>query len=338
MKITKKILYFFILGAMFTSCENNDWEFPDTDTTTVSFATQSPVRTITLGDDVYDTSLDNEHKCQIMAVWGGGYSPKSDIKVNIAVDNSLCDGLSFDNGNPVTPLPDTHYTINSNQITIPAGKVLGGVEVQFTDAFFNDPKAISLNYVIPVKITGADGVTSVLENKNYTLYAVKYINKWHGNWLSSGTDVIDDNGTVTTEKRTAEYVEKYEVRTLTTTAYKQVVYPLTTIVKVKNSAGDLVNKEINAELVLTFDDNDNCTITTNTEGCTASGTGKWTRQGAKKAWGDKDRDLLELNYELTYSYKQSENGPVLYKKYTSEDQLIMRDRGSKFETFTPVNN
>lgn len=31
------------------------------------FVYQSPVRTIVLGDDEYDTSLDKEHKCKIKA-------------------------------------------------------------------------------------------------------------------------------------------------------------------------------------------------------------------------------------------------------------------------------
>jgi len=70
------------------------------------------------------------------------------------------------------------------------------------------------------------------QSKNYILYAVKYINKWDGNWLSRGTDVIDDNGSVTTVTRQAKYIENDEVRSLTTTAYKQVVYPVSTVVNV----------------------------------------------------------------------------------------------------------
>lgn len=336
MKLYKAMVSLVFLGAILTSCENADWDFPGTDFSTVSFSKQSPVRTLTLGDDVYDTSLDNAHKCQIMAVWGGGYSPQSNVTVNVAVDNTLCDGLNFADGTPVTPMPSSYYTLASDHLVIPAGRVLGGVEVQFTDDFFNDPKSITTHYVIPVRITGVHGADSVLNGKDYTLYAVKYINKYHGNWLCSGTDVIDENGTVTTVERTAENVEDYDVCTLSTTEYRQVAYTVSTVVKVQNATGDLVNKELNAELLLTFDDSDHCTITTQTEGCTATGTGTWTRQGAKKAWGDKDRDLLELSYELTYTYRQTDGGQLLTKKYKSEDRLIMRDRGSKLEEFTPV--
>jgi len=109
---------------------------------------------------------------------------------------------------------------------------------------------------------------------------------------------------------------------------------VSTIVKVKNAAGSLVNKEISANLLLTFDDSGNCTVSTDTEGCTATGSGRWTYHGSPKAWGDKDRDLIELNYTLTYSYQQSDADPVVYKKISTTESLIARDRGSKFETFT----
>ena len=38
-------------GALFTACENGDWEFSDYKYSAVYFAYQSPVRTITLGED-----------------------------------------------------------------------------------------------------------------------------------------------------------------------------------------------------------------------------------------------------------------------------------------------
>ena len=97
----KRILFIAFITALvssvFTSCENGDWDFPDFDYTTVYFAYQSPVRTVVLGEDVYDTSLDNEHKVQIMATMGGVYANKKNVEIGIAVDNSLVDGLIFKN-------------------------------------------------------------------------------------------------------------------------------------------------------------------------------------------------------------------------------------------------
>ena len=64
-------------GALFTACENGDMEFPDYKYSAVYFAYQSPIRTITIGEDEsVDNSLDNEHKCQIMATVSGVYENK----------------------------------------------------------------------------------------------------------------------------------------------------------------------------------------------------------------------------------------------------------------------
>lgn len=326
-----------MLGALVTSCENADWDFPDYGKTSVYFAKQTPIRTITLGTDTYDTTLDNEHKCKIMATMGGVYNNETNRIINFEVDESLCNGLTYDNGSDIIPMPSSYYKLASNQIIIPVGKVLGGVEVEFTDAFFNDPKSISTTYVIPLRMTSVENADTILQSKNYILYAVKYINKWDGNWLSRGTDVIDDNGSVTTVTRQAKYIENDEVRTLTTTAYKQVVYPVSTVVNVYKEDGTLGTKTLTCNLILTFDDNDKCTITSGTEGYSVTGTGTWTKEGAKKAWGDKDRDELKLNYVLTYNYQQKAGAPMLYKKYTCDDTLVARDRGSKLETFTTKN-
>src|SRR5690606_2663070 len=150
----KKIKYvFLIFSVFFASCENQDWEFPDFEYQTVYFAHQYPVRTITLGDDIYDNSMDNEWKFSIMATTGGVYESGT-VTIDVAVDNALCDGLLFsDNGDEVVAMPANYYTMASNQIVIPKGEIVGGVEVQLTEAFFADPLAIQNNYVIPVIMT-----------------------------------------------------------------------------------------------------------------------------------------------------------------------------------------
>ena len=75
------------------SCKNGDKTFPDYDGgTAVYFPYQYPVRTIVLGDDEYDTSMDQVHQCQIMATFGGSYNG-SNGSVTVAVDESLCNNL-----------------------------------------------------------------------------------------------------------------------------------------------------------------------------------------------------------------------------------------------------
>lgn len=69
--MNKKITYMLsmlLTSALFTSCKNGNADFPDYEAgTTVYFAYQHPVRTIVLGDDEYDTTLDKAHKCKILA-------------------------------------------------------------------------------------------------------------------------------------------------------------------------------------------------------------------------------------------------------------------------------
>ena len=86
----KLIFILLIISLFFSACKNDDWEFPDYDYTTVYFAYQSPIRTITLGEDIFDTSLDNEHKCEIIATMGGVYKNHKNVVIDYRVDNSLC--------------------------------------------------------------------------------------------------------------------------------------------------------------------------------------------------------------------------------------------------------
>lgn len=94
-----------------------------------------------------DNSLDNEHKCQIMATISGVYENKKNVEIGIRIDNTLCDGRMKAKGD-ILPMPVSHYTLSDDKIVIKKGQVLGGVTVNLTDAYFSDPKSAELNYVI----------------------------------------------------------------------------------------------------------------------------------------------------------------------------------------------
>ena len=320
-----------ICGVMATSCENGDIEFPDFDYQTVYFARQTPVRTITLGDDVFPTDLDNQHRCQIYATMGGVNTNKKDRTIQIAVDQYLCDGLQFSEGTDVTPMPASYYTLSGNSITIPSGEIMGCVDVQLTEAFFADPASVETTYVIPVRMVSASD--SILKGKDYVLYAVKYKNKYHGCWLSRGTDVLsttgDEDSTVT---RMPEYWEQADLVYLTTIGLQQSRYNVSTNVTVVDDKGKSTVETKTCSLILTFDGSDHVTVSTDTEGCTATGSGQWERQAAKKAWGDKDRDQLTLQYEVTYTYESTGQTVTTIRKTT--ETLVMRDRQSLLKDFT----
>jgi len=338
----KKIPYIILIVILiFSSCVNEEWEFPNFDYQTVYFAYQFPVRTITLGEDIYDTSLDNEGKFRLMVTTGGVYSSPNDVTVQIEVDESMAEGLLFnEGGDEIMVLSSEYYQLSSQTVTIPRGQIAGGVEVQLTGAFFNDPRAIRNTFVLPVKITSvtnADSILSgipVVENpnrsiadhwfptpKDFTLYALKYINQWHGFYLRRGRDTITGKlpgiSDRTTIRREAN-VESDQVNQLITQSLSEVLFPLV----IAGEGGE----NITADLRLTFDGNGNCTVSAAHDGYMATGTGKFVKRGEKSSWGNQDRDAIYLNYEIDL--------PQMH--VATVDTLVIRNRGVVMETFTPV--
>ncbi|MGC4232839.1 MAG: DUF5627 domain-containing protein [Niabella sp.] len=331
--MNKKLLISIIILAVLASC-NRDRDFPDFEYQTVYFAYQYPVRTITLGEDItVDNTLDNEHKFQVYAAFGGGYKARQDVSIGFSIDNSLLgNGMLFSSGgNEIVPLPSSYYTLKENNIIIPKGTSAGAVTVQLTDAFFNDPKSVTNTYVLPVKMTAVNGADSILSEKNFTLYAVKFINPWHGNYLRRGTDAMtgDVNRNVS---RHAQYVEYDEVNMLSTRSFTDLSFPVT----FKDNAGN----NFTCTLLLKFDGSGNCTISSATTGYTATGTGAFVSKGEKKSWGNKDRDALYLDYQVNYSgitVGTGTNAKIISGNIATKDTLVMRDRAVKMETFTPVS-
>ncbi len=339
----KKIVFIsLIVISLFSACHNQDWEFDDYDYTTVYFAYQTPVRTIVLGDDIYDNSLDNAHKCKIMATMGGVYSNEIDRILDLSVDNSLCDNLKFkDTGKDVVPMPSNYYSLeNDMQIVIPKGSRVGGIEVQLTDAFFEDLASLSNTYVIPLRIANVINADSILSGepavdnpnpvnaedwgllpKNYILYCVKYINPWQAKYLRRGQDVVmatnGDNSLNTTNVYHADYIEGDEVVSMNSVAFNEVSLALNT----RNGGSD---ENIPFELRLSFTDEGSCTITAPAGAAyTLSGSGKYVKDAEE--WGDKERDVVYLDYNIDFGTTT----------HSFKDTLVMRDRGIVLEEFEP---
>jgi hypothetical protein len=339
----KIFLMFTILFITLTSCTNDDMVYDNFEFQSVYFAYQFPVRTITLGEDVFDTSLDNEHKCRIMATLGGVYSNDKTVTIDVEAANPLTTGLLFKAaGDNVLPMPSNYYALASNKIVISKGQITGGVDVQLTDAFFADPLAIKNTYVIPLKMTNVVNADSILSGKalvtnpnraiagdwsvvpkDFIFYAVKYVNPWDGFYLRRGKDVIvGKNGNTSLNKtitRHKTYVESDEVFKINTLSLTTIDFPIV----YKDAGGN----NINCKLILSFDGTGNCTVSSSSPGAyTASGTGKFVKKGEKNSWGAKDRDALYLSYNVGL---QDFN-------VTTNDTLVLRDRGVKAEVFSPV--
>ncbi len=362
-KMKNLIAIFIITSLAFSSCENSEWSFSDYDYQSVYFAYQYPVRTITLGEDIFDTSLDNAYQCKIMATTGGVYANNNDIVIDVVVDNSLCDGLVFEGtSTDIMPMPENYYSLEANQIVINKGNMAGGVVVQLTDAFFADPMALKNNYVIPVYMSKVENADTILAGKtdlsdpnrcvsddwevtpkDYVLYAVKYINQWQGNYLRHGKDEITSDGEKSTKIRHKTYVEEDEIIHLNTLTLSQIELPL----DYQNKLG----QDLNMTAQLSFDANQKCTLApTETEyqlndtirvyNITTSGSGEFVKDGEKESWGNVDRDALYLNYQVGYEVEISyvTEGLIDVQKVTVQttDTLVVRDRGVDMETFIPV--
>ncbi len=320
-------IFKFVCGAAillgFTACKNGDRSFDDFEGgTTVYFPYQYPVRTIVLGDDEYDTSLDQAHKCQIKATFGGSYNG-SNGTVQVAVDNSLVNNLTFADGTPVKAMPDNYYTLSTTSLNF-GGTMNGTTEVQLSDAFFADPDAVKNTYVIPLVIVGQNGFDHVLtgtlaEGKtavrtdasawdvlpmDFVLYCVKFQNRYAGYWLTNHNTSTDN-------------IEAASIVQIKTYSLNGAIYTVEL-----QDGGTLYT----ADMLLNFS-GDNCTISSLTPGVTVSGSGSFSDNGAKKAWGNKDRDLMELNYNVDFG-----GG----KTISRNEKLVWQRSGVAIEEFEVV--
>ena len=334
----KKILVILVLITGLTACENQKISFPDYKYSSGFFPYQYPVRTLVLGDYIYDNTNDNNHKFLISAALGGVRTNNLDRQFNIALDPTLCNRVLFTSSlDTIRLMPANYYSLSSSdKIIIPKGQWNGDIEVQLTDAFFNDPLAIKNTYVIPMRLNTSLDVDTILQGKpmaagadprvvgqwvivpkDFTMFAVKFINPYHGKYLHKGRSVVKDaSSTVleTTVYRKA-FIEQNEIWSLVTTGKSQV-----------SVQGALRSALITGTLkmLLTFADNGDCMIAQNVGSTyTITGTGKFMTNADQ--WGDKPRDAIYLNYQVTSGANT----------YYATDTLVVRDRAIVLETFVP---
>ncbi|MEC3879963.1 BT_3987 domain-containing protein [Parapedobacter sp. 10938] len=333
----KRFILFICTIIAVAGCKNSDTTFPDFEYTSGYFPYQFPVRTLVLGDDIYDNTNDNAHRFVISVAMGGVYENNKNRVFEFEVDESLCDQVVFaGTEDPIRALPRAYYTLSSeSQITIPKGEMNGGITVQLTDAFFEDANAIGLNYVVPIRLTGANDVDTILNGrssrpdadirfagdwdeapKNFTMFGIKYINEFHGTYFHYGDCTVKDGSGATVEQHTysADYVEQNATAKLVTTGRYQ------TSVSVPFQS-ELMEGTLN--LMLDFEGS-TCTVSA-PEGSafTVSGTGEFKKDAY--SWGNKTRHGIEVTYTVS-------DGTHTYE---ANDTFVVRDRGVVMEVFTP---
>lgn len=334
----KKIILLTLLVGLI-ACENQEIGYPDFDYTAGYFPYQYPVRTLVLGDYIYDNTNDNNHKFLISAAMGGVYSNNKDRVFDIEVANDLCSNVLFaSTEDTIRLLPPEYYTLSSsNKLIIPAGKVNGNIEVQLKDAFFDDLIATKLGYVIPIRIVKSTDLDSVLQGKttqinpdprvaddweiqpkDFTMFAVNFINPYHGNYLHRGTSTVKGASGEVLDKQvySTEHIVDNEIWSLLTLTKNQVT--VQGVLRTELIPGNL-------EMNLTFSDTGNCTITEAIDSdFTITGSGEFVNDADE--WGNKKRDAIHINYQFTsqgYTYHAT-------------DTLVIRDRAVKMQLYEPL--
>jgi hypothetical protein len=331
----KKITIPLLLAFLACSCENQYIEFPDYDFQSVYFPVQYPIRTLSLGEDRFDNSMDRELKFNIGISIGGMYENKWDWSVSYIVDESLCDNL----GNGVLPLPSRFYSLHPvENVIIPVGSFSGLIDVQLTDDFLFDSLSVGNHYVIPLRITSSDadsilsGLPAITEPdkriashwdpaappKDFTLFMIKYVNEYHGSYLRRGVDyTIDAMETISdTSTYRTEYVERDQVVRLSTTGR----WSLESNFIGRSTGSDkgfLIEVDQNS-MNISMD-----SIPGNSHMLTESISGSYVKNG--DSWGGSERDVLYLNYKYF-------DGTSFHLVF---DTLVFRERGIKYEVFIP---
>lgn len=341
-----KIKLVLIMALVFSlmACENEEIEQENFGSTSVFFPFQRPARTLVLGKyDLGFNDNDNNGRFEIGVVMSGVYDNKKDRRVFFEVAPDLIDAniLGVDSVN-VQVLPASYYTIEQQSpVIIPAGSINGRIPIQLNDAFFDDPLSFAeknkTHYVIPLRITNIEAIDSLLTGvpivnnpvkifdadwsalpKDYTLFGIKFMNKYQGKYLRRGEDVMtNDLGEETTTTYKAEFIERDEVIDLLTSGRFKVTY----INRVRR--GDLDSPgDVNIEL--SFNSNETCTISGQGDNpYNVSGSGTFVENGDE--WGGQKRDVIYLDYTYTDT--------VNNETHRVKDTLVVRNRDVIFEEF-----
>lgn len=107
--------------------------------------------------------------------------------VRYKIDPSLVEGTER------TMLPDDYYEFeNVSQIIIPKGSLKAYMPVYLDSAkFVSDPKALTGEYVLPIRILEADA-DEIAGGKDYTMISISYQGKQYGNYTYKGKAIASD--------------------------------------------------------------------------------------------------------------------------------------------------
>ncbi|GAA5220235.1 BT_3987 domain-containing protein [Membranihabitans marinus] len=332
---------FLLLLLALVGCENQPIEFPDYDYQSVYFPLQTPLRTLSLGEDRVDNSLDKEGKFDIGVSIGGLYKNNNDWTVDYVVDEELAQNVYRTNTDEeIQALPSSYYSLEpQNSVTIPNGSFQGLIRVSLNEAFFNDTLALTGQYVIPLRITNTTADTILQGNssldhpdrrvstdwkvkqapKDWVLFGIKYVNAFEGTYLHRGKVVKKD-------KVTGEVVDTEVFRNLH--VEKDALIRMKSVSKTAvetDGAGFITSDDYSMKLTFDNDTGKSGSVTVSSgknSQIQISGTGQYfDKASSSEQWSL----LTWQSMYLDYSY---EEGDFIHEV---KDTLVFRDRGIHFE-------
>lgn len=341
-------------AILLVSCQNGEIEYPDYTYQTVYFPVQYPVRNLVLGESRYDTSIDKEHAFTIAVNVGGLYDYNGKDRVVYIKYAPELVTKSFITGNDTTVLTSLSDTLRVlpasyckqdlttiDRIIIPKGSFDGRIRIELTDAFFNDPKSIGVRYVLPFVIlpTTEDSVLTgrpldgllVKPSRltkahwkpgftpmDYTLFAVKYSNIYHGNYFHYGVENLYKSDVfVSTKKYSTPFVEDNNITFVKTASLTE------------STIDRLGGTSIGDKYTIKLKVNDDKTITLSSvpnakkDHVVVTGTGRVLNDNERVSWGGKPNPTIVLDYKFTDT-----NG-----EHRCKDTLVYRTNNIIFQDY-----
>lgn len=344
----KKIIVLLIIPVIFLSCESQPTQFQDFEIQSVYFSYQYPVRTLVFGEYVLPNESDENLNFKVGVQMGGVYTNDKTRDVTLQIDNSLAQNLETTSGDTILPLPGDYYSLPGQSgdgtspfgINIPSGDLNGFFEVQLAEKFLDDSLSYGTHYVLPVKIvdTSLDSILTgvpiagvndpnrhIPEDwqtapKDFVLYGVKYINKYHGQYLRRGRDIVENlqGQPIDTVVYRTQLIVDNQLWQLETAAQNKIKINAT----IRRTNADNPGSY---DLFLNFNQDNSLSVTGPGDSpYDISGSGEFVEDG--DSFGGEKRNTIYVDYEV-----QTDS-----TVHHLQDTLVMRDRGVDFETFTPV--
>jgi hypothetical protein len=179
MKKNKWILSLTLIASILASCGYDD-ELVVFEYTIVKFPNQNYVRNVIVGEGL---------EMNVGVSFSGVLKNTMQREVDYVIDTSLIpDGKTI--------LPADYYSAgNATTIVIPKGSLEGYLNVKLDSAkFVDDPKSLTGEYVIPIKLVSCNNIDSINEAMNYMVISLSYFAKQQANYNYTGTVIKSKDG------------------------------------------------------------------------------------------------------------------------------------------------